>query len=460
MKIPLSITAQYQPNWGVWEGVRELVCNARDAEVEFNAPADVSWYVDKNKVGSLRIKNTGVVMPYEALLLGHSTKMNRSDTIGQFGEGFKIGVLALVRAGLQVKIRNGSEVWTAAIERSDRFKSDVLTFDIQAGRKNEERVLIEVSGFEADVWDSLKERFLWLQRLKDDAYVKSYSGTILLDEKYRGMLFMKGVFIRKMKDLVYGYDLAQGSLNRDRDIVETYTLRWELKKIWEESVSMRPDLLNMYYKMLEDDAEDIRGVDRFNVNDKTLAALVQKFKDSYGDNVIPVKSMGESQEASFAGKRSVVVPERLKSLLDLKIDGIEKVREELAESTTKSYSWSDLSEPQRANLQRAMGLISEVEPRYTLDNVEIVDFRDKSLKGIYKDGKIQIAASELEKLPTATMALIHEFSHEYGGDGTREHTLAVQNIWMQVFGNLVAVLDTVTQKEGGDIYVGRKLTLG
>jgi len=61
--------------------------------------------------GVLRIENEGAHLSREALLFGTTSKMGRADLIGKFGEGLKLGVLALVRAGRPVTIRSGSEVW-------------------------------------------------------------------------------------------------------------------------------------------------------------------------------------------------------------------------------------------------------------------------------------------------------------------------------------------------------------
>ncbi len=88
-KIQLSIKTDYLPNWGLWEGIRELIQNGRDAEIEMDAPMSVDYKFDRQ---TLVIKNSGAALTQEALLLGHTTKVGRSDTIGKFGEGLKLGV--------------------------------------------------------------------------------------------------------------------------------------------------------------------------------------------------------------------------------------------------------------------------------------------------------------------------------------------------------------------------------
>jgi len=42
MKIELSIKVDYLPEWGAWQGIRELFQNARDAREEFGATLEVA----------------------------------------------------------------------------------------------------------------------------------------------------------------------------------------------------------------------------------------------------------------------------------------------------------------------------------------------------------------------------------------------------------------------------------
>src|SRR3970040_1423187 len=112
MKLELSIKTDYLPEWGTWHGIRELVQNGRDAEIQFDAPLKIT-----HQGQTLRIENVSVTLPHEALLFGHTTKTDRGDLAGQGGEGLKLGVLALVRGGQPVTIHSGNEVWKPTIAR-------------------------------------------------------------------------------------------------------------------------------------------------------------------------------------------------------------------------------------------------------------------------------------------------------------------------------------------------------
>src|SRR5262245_58987685 len=146
MRYELSVEKSYVGDWGADEGIREFMQNGRDAEIEQNAKLNVSHRVDTAGRGVLVIENEGAVLAKDTLLLGRSTKRDREDLAGQYGEGYKLGALALVRAGYAVRIRNGGEVWTATIERSDKFDSDVLVFHVVGGRQERNRVQVEIVG--------------------------------------------------------------------------------------------------------------------------------------------------------------------------------------------------------------------------------------------------------------------------------------------------------------------------
>ena len=62
-----------------------------------------------------------------------TTKSDDNDTIGQFGEGYKIATLVLLREGKNVVFYNygAREVWRPRIVKSHRFGTYTLTFFIE-----------------------------------------------------------------------------------------------------------------------------------------------------------------------------------------------------------------------------------------------------------------------------------------------------------------------------------------
>lgn len=433
-KIQLSIKTTYLPKWGVWEGIRELVQNGRDAEVEHGATLSVDWYND-----TLRIENEGTVLEQRALLLGHTTKVGRSDMIGQFGEGLKLGVLALVRQGVPVKIRTGSEVWVPTIERSEQFDEDVLTFRIETGRENKNRVRIEVGNVPRSEWESMKHKFLFISKPKAEEQVTTATGTLLRGAKYQGHVYVKGIFVQKAPDMKYGYDLSQGELDRDRKMVESWNLRYTTKTILSDAVNREPSLCEAFSEMLEEPTLEVEGFDD-GYSAGYLSKEVQSFVSArftlkYGENAVPVSSLAESKDIEHLGMKGIVVRKPLQAVLSRVLGDMPAIKDRLEKEVQRTYSWTDLSEVERAHFTDAVQTL-----KLGLDNgetvneefIDIVDFRSANLNGQFKEGRILLAKKLLGDPEETLATLVHEFAHQKGEDGDHSHIAAIEMIWMRI----------------------------
>jgi hypothetical protein len=433
MRIELSIKATYLPRWSAYEGVRELVQNGRDAEVELSAPLTVRHRKDSS---TLVIENDGCTIPHEALLLGHSTKADRSDLIGQWGEGLKLGILALVRAGHAVKIRSGDEVWVPAIERSDRFNADVLVFDI-AKREPKNRVQIEVSGISADDWQTFRRAFLFLDK-QLGAHVKTDNGTLLLDERHSGRVYVKGILVSTAPVLTQGYDLIEASLDRDRRMIESYDLDWRVARIWRDAVATRPDLVGAFGDLLAAEAADVAGFDSYRaaqLPNGVKTVLAAAFTARHGADAIPVSSLADSADVAHLGKVGVVAPKALRAVLEQTLGTVDQNKAKLATETVRVYGWHELTGVEQTNVLGALALIGGVEP-VTLADVEVADFRSEALRGLYKDGRAILSKAIVADRNQTLATLVHEVAHRSGGDGEKAHVASIERIWSGIVAGL------------------------
>ncbi|XP_069107413.1 uncharacterized protein [Argopecten irradians] len=163
-QIALTLTARYASSWGSWEGVRELVQNWHDGiydsvsqrglsliskyEVMFcEEKTDMFCQVFKaclvdsdtlkevilgrliyKKLGSkLYLINGCTELHKKILLLGYSGKSSNKEVIGQFGEGLKVGALALVRNGHLVTMETSKDRWMFDLIHNEEFGEKVLT---------------------------------------------------------------------------------------------------------------------------------------------------------------------------------------------------------------------------------------------------------------------------------------------------------------------------------------------
>lgn len=437
MKVELTIKVDYLPSWGLQEGVRELLQNAKDAETELSAPMSV-----RMRDNVLVIENEGCTMPYEALLLGHTTKSDRGDLIGKFGEGFKLGILALLRIGHTVKIRNGSEVWIPEIVQSEKFGARVLAFDIAKGRKAEDRVQIEISGISPDFFrDNIKPRFLWLDkdgRRKEDS-VETYSGSLLLSEHHKGKIFVKGILVETKPTLMVGYDLNNAAVDRDRKMVESYDFAYEARRVWKEALNKRPELSGSFVALLSSNSDEVRDMASYTAADFPLALrerVAASFVAEYGANSIPVSNLNEAVELEHFGRRGVIVNRAMRSMLETTMGELSKVQEALKTEEIRVYQLDELFHSQRENLERAIRLVSLASP-VSLANVSVVDFRSANLHGLYCDGAIKLALRVVNERADCLATLVHEVAHHAGSDGSHEHVAEIERIWSVIVESMV-----------------------
>jgi len=435
MRIELTIKTTYLPEWGIWEGIRELIQNARDAETEFGA----SMTIRHRAPHTLCIENEGTVLPHEALLLGFTSKSGRSDMIGKFGEGLKLGVLALVRKGFKIKIRSGSEVWVPRIVRSEKFDAEVLAFDVHKGRKDERRVQIEVEGIDAEGWRIIKDKFLFLSKLSDRHCVSYGGSSILTDPKLQGMVFVRGIHVYKSPELRYGYDLTDVEIDRDRKMIDQSSLRWRLAYLWQNVVNERPELAAEYTQLLDDQAEDLAGLDSYSakrLSEDLRQKITSRFLERHGDNALPVVNLAQSSEIEHLGMKGVVVPGALRAVLEAQLGTVEENKHKLTFLPKRTYSWGELSPEERFNLKRAIELVN-AEDAVALSEVDVVDFRTDSVEGLFCEGKISVAKNRLCSASKTLEVLVHEVAHKHGGDGEKAHVASIERIWSGIVGKLL-----------------------
>jgi hypothetical protein len=436
-RIDLSITADYLPDWGLAEGIRELVQNARDAEVQFGARMSVRH----DKGTRLIIENEGVVLPHEALLFGTTSKIGRDDLIGRFGEGLKLGILALVRANHEVKIRSGSEVWEPEIVHSDKFRARILSVDIRGGNEPRNRVRIEVGGVSPDRWEALKPSFLFLQKVPAKTRVETSAGALLLHHEQAGHLYVKGILVAHRANIRYGYDFAHARVDRDRRMIEDHDIKTETSRIWRGAMEQRPELETAAYVLMQQDTF-VDAVDvGWHLSDEQRKSMAARFEAQFGAAAMPVESEGEARELEHLGRRGIVTARPLRDALRFVFGTVDRVKQDLAKEVVRTWSREDLDAPARRNLELAVERIKGVTAMRD-DLLDVVDFRSRTLAGLYDGGsrRIKIARSVLADEAQTLATVVHELAHDLSAatDGAKGHVQAIEDLWTGIYRGLVA----------------------
>jgi len=110
----LTLSPKYIPSWGKWEAFRELMQNVIDRKHEYEK-AEIIFNYNTQKQ-RIVIGNKFSVLDKKTLVMGETTKANDDEMIGQYGEGYKLAMLVLLRLGTRIRIRTSNEVWAPEIK--------------------------------------------------------------------------------------------------------------------------------------------------------------------------------------------------------------------------------------------------------------------------------------------------------------------------------------------------------
>lgn len=230
-KLELTISSDYVPEWTIVDAVRELFQNAFDQEIQ-NPENKAAWHY--NPVTEvLSIRNDSSELSTSSLLLGATTKAGDTATVGQFGEGYKLATLVLLRNHKQVVFYNRKEVWRPRFVKSRRFGAEVLTFftEPHKGPAND-GLVIQVGGISTGEYSEIVKSNLYLQD-SVDLEVKTDYGEIL-GRAYAGSVFINGLYVCNYSTHTFGYNFKPGllELGRDRKLVSSFEFHWLTAKTW------------------------------------------------------------------------------------------------------------------------------------------------------------------------------------------------------------------------------------
>ena len=207
----------------------------------------------------------------------------------------------------------------------------------------------------------------------------------------------------------YGYNYQVGTIkvNRDRDIVSDFDLKWHGAEILSKA---DPDIIE---KAMLNLSAECMYLNSFS-HEETLKTAVNSIAKK---GILIVKKDSYSRAAMVAN--NVMVDNEIGKLFE------KELTHKMIDMKNKFeiLNLSDRILHDKIRIEKILKLITGKEIE-----IVIVDFRDKSLKGLHEDGKIMVQKSEFgEMLATA----LHELTHYLGHSN---HSLA----FYEIFTDLVA----------------------
>lgn len=303
-KIELTLAPNYVPTWTLVDAVRELFQNALDQETQ-NPENEADWYYcdDEQK---LVISNATSKLTAASLLLGQTTKAGDKSTIGQFGEGYKIATLVLLREGKNVVFYNygAREIWRPRFVKSRRFGTDILTFFTEKAdgfwkKAPSANLTIEVEGITAEEYESIVKSNLHLRTDYTVLEETEYGDVINLP----GKVFVNGLYVCDYEPYTYGYNFKPEHirLDRDRKMVNDFDLRWMASKMWSKCEDREKVM-----EMVAAGKADVAFIKDVSWSGNWCDVAAEKFFSVYGPEAIPVTSQAELDSVP-AGYKGIVV---------------------------------------------------------------------------------------------------------------------------------------------------------
>lgn len=416
--------------------LREFGANAVDAEVENHAEKKITYDPARRH---LRISSAGITLNRNSLLLGETTKANDSRTVGENGEGLKLGLLVLAREGFTVRIRNGRfETWVPKFLFVEKREATVFVLDIDKASRQVASLDIDVFDVSQELWDEFRRMFLDLcppASIRSGAY-----GDILDGKDMIGRIYVKGVYVGFLDDQKHGYNLKGVRLSRDRTLPSNYELDEEIQKVWRDVAKASSQDMAALFDMLLANKREAAAFS-YEHDEGLINGLAAEFERRFGD-VLPAKTTEETELHHRHGKASVIVPPRLAALLQKasKYPSAQQFKDEHKYITQKRYAIGELTDAEQSRYLRVMDLFRGATQLDHGPRLSVVDFvEDGTLLGLHESGGDVLVSRTLlnsPRLGLLLMTIVHEYAHDVGDHGAA-HSLRVVQLAANVIDSLL-----------------------
>ena len=507
--LQLSLTSSYAPHWTQREGVRELIQNFYDgAQLQLQRlnehlppaalaaapftltihpphlpspspptsallyrafavrpsapPLPLGHLLYSPSTSSLTLLNLRTTLTRKVLLIGYSTKRGVEGMVGSFGEGLKVGLLALLRGGggAGVWMQTGGEVWRFGLYEDAGYGERLLGVWTEE-REEEGGVEVEgeavgetvlrasidplnradtttvVTGVSPAEWAEWVTDFLFLSPPLPQSHVRVSQGALLLSEPHRHALYVKGFKVATLlpSELTYGVDLKRVQLDRDRKaVLQPADLHRQVGSMWVEAVNARPDLLPLYFDLLMNASTSAEARNaEYYMSNAIIESIATTFFAQHGPLSQPVMQ-GTAEDVLFISnqlqRRPVLVPAGLYDVLTRsgRIESVEALMARHEAAARPSIALTSLIPSQLHCLQSAVKVVQLVAPLFSVDDIAVTRFTDDSVWVKEEEGEgvgVGRGGDVMGKVTVDSRVFDVEAVHERWGDcGVGERRVA------------------------------------
>lgn len=277
---PISIN--YMSHWSLKEAIRELLQNAIDTGGYTIESTDNGLVITNEVTNTFNLDNL--------LLLGETTKA-ASNTIGKFGEGFKLALLVLAREQVE------HYVFIDDCLMSANNVDNKLTLTVQGEFDAPKKVTVVVDHPEA-----------YAIACKLLARKQDYN--IVAETKHAkamlpaGALYVGGLRVCDLKGFNFSYDFSPSKvqLDRDRATASTFDLAWAASELW-VAQTVTKELLDLIYS----GAQDVQYVASVSPSKELIEALYDHYLEHYGPKTVLAESAHKAKALEHLYQRVVYV---------------------------------------------------------------------------------------------------------------------------------------------------------
>lgn len=312
-KYELSISADYVPEWGTTEAIREYFQNSIDEETRDSS--NKMFFDYDSGTQTIRIGNKHSDLDIKTLLFGVTTKNKDSAMIGNHGEGYKIATVVFLRLGKSVVFYNycRREIWRPRLVKSRKYDGALVpTFFVENEaiwkEVPEHSLIIEVGGITPEEYEQIKDCNLHLQ--ENYSRRETSYGAILDDEKYVGRIFVGGLHICRDQRLDIGIDFKPKivRLERDRSMVNSFDVQWYAARMIEE---------------LKDSETTKKALESYSgvyINSHSVPAelrdeIAEDFMNTHGAKAVPVSDQDDMEKIKKRGYKPVIVSQAKRDVI-------------------------------------------------------------------------------------------------------------------------------------------------
>jgi hypothetical protein len=252
--------------------------------------------------GVLELTNYNAWLPGKSLGIGGTSKTGNEQMAGSHGEGYKVAALTMKKHGFDVNTKASECDWEFLVPAQGEKHEGILCADIK--KRRPARILTAKNAYarrqakegsitlRQNVWEDVTftigkefKSFVtegdfqqWINVALDldppTQVLETGFGNIILDDRFKNKVFLKGILLEDLSassTLKFGYDIAQGEIDRERRRLASNQQAYQLAQIWGAAIRKELTMLMEYVTMLQSNIQpgDVKSAEIYMSRETT-----------------------------------------------------------------------------------------------------------------------------------------------------------------------------------------------